>query len=159
MTLSKFHRARSEGVNHLIQDVSTTGPFRGVTLQYLVLERTLKWRGIAMPERDFISFSIHEHNKHEHPLYHHCASHLSTSSPVLTYTYTLNTAVPSSSMSDHTTPVGLAVPTGKAPPTATSPDTPADKTHTPSQRYLSTRGGSYGVCDTFNWDLIRLWLI
>ncbi|PQE16253.1 threonine synthase protein [Rutstroemia sp. NJR-2017a WRK4] len=47
-------------------------------------------------------------------------------------------------MSDHTTPVGLAVPTGKA-PTATSPDTPAEKTHTSSQRYLSTRGGSYGL--------------
>ncbi|KAM3066060.1 threonine synthase [Clarireedia jacksonii] len=47
-------------------------------------------------------------------------------------------------MSDHITPVGLAVPAGKA-PTATSPDTPADTTHTPSQRYLSTRGGSYGL--------------
>jgi threonine synthase len=58
-------------------------------------------------------------------------------------------------MSDHTTPVGSAVPTGKA-PTATSPDTPADETHTPSQRYLSTRGGSYGVCDTFQLNLNRL---
>ncbi|PQE10996.1 threonine synthase protein [Rutstroemia sp. NJR-2017a BVV2] len=69
---------------------------------------------------------------------------LSTPHPVLTYSHISHTATPSASMSDHTTPVGLAVPTGKA-PTATSPDTPAEKTHTPSQRYLSTRGGSYGL--------------
>ncbi|RDL40973.1 putative threonine synthase [Venustampulla echinocandica] len=44
---------------------------------------------------------------------------------------------------DITTPVGLAVPTTK--PQTGSPEVAQDKTHTPSQRYLSTRGGSYGL--------------
>jgi threonine synthase len=46
-------------------------------------------------------------------------------------------------MSDSATPVGLAVPTRKPAPAPT--EEPKDETHTPSQRYLSTRGGSYGV--------------
>jgi hypothetical protein len=47
-------------------------------------------------------------------------------------------------MSDSATPVGLAVPTRKPVP-APAAEEAKDKTHTPSQRYLSTRGGSYGV--------------
>ena len=47
-------------------------------------------------------------------------------------------------MSDSATPVGLAVPTRK-PASSTAPGDQEDTTHTPSQRYLSTRGGSYGV--------------
>lgn len=46
-------------------------------------------------------------------------------------------------MADSETPIGLAMPTKKPVPNA---EEPQDKTHTPSQRYLSTRGGSYGVC-------------
>jgi hypothetical protein len=47
-------------------------------------------------------------------------------------------------MSDSATPVGLAVPTRKPAP-AIPAEEPKDTTHTQSQRYLSTRGGSYGV--------------
>jgi len=47
-------------------------------------------------------------------------------------------------MSDSATPVGLAVPTRKPVP-APAAEEAKDTTHTPSQRYLSTRGGSYGV--------------
>jgi len=45
-------------------------------------------------------------------------------------------------MSDSATPTGLAVPATKPVPVA---EEPQDTTHTPSQRYLSTRGGSYGL--------------
>lgn len=46
-------------------------------------------------------------------------------------------------MSDSATRAGLDVPTNKQPVSA---DAEAKvTTHTPSQRYLSTRGGSYGV--------------
>ncbi len=44
------------------------------------------------------------------------------------------------------TPVGLAAPT-KKPVSVVVPQEQQDTTHTPSQRYLSTRGGSYGVRD------------
>ncbi|KAE8453479.1 hypothetical protein EG329_010340 [Mollisiaceae sp. DMI_Dod_QoI] len=47
-------------------------------------------------------------------------------------------------MSDSVTPVGLAVPTHK-PATNGVSEEPKDTTHTASQRYLSTRGGSYGL--------------
>lgn len=43
------------------------------------------------------------------------------------------------------TPVGLAVPTKKQHPESEVAEEPKDTTHTLSQRYLSTRGGSYGV--------------
>ncbi|KAF4627085.1 hypothetical protein G7Y89_g11073 [Cudoniella acicularis] len=46
-------------------------------------------------------------------------------------------------MSDSATPVGLAVPTRK--PAPATVEEPKDTTHTPSQRYLSTRGGDYGL--------------
>lgn len=46
-------------------------------------------------------------------------------------------------MSDSDTPVGLAVPTSKQ--TQNGTEEPAVATHTLSQRYLSTRGGSYGL--------------
>ncbi|TVY78223.1 Threonine synthase [Lachnellula suecica] len=48
-------------------------------------------------------------------------------------------------MSDSATPVGLAVPTRKPVPAQAAEEEPKDTTHTPSQRYLSTRGGSYGL--------------
>ena len=44
-------------------------------------------------------------------------------------------------MSDSAKPVGLAV----QKPAPIETEEPKDATHTPSQRYLSTRGGSYGV--------------
>ncbi|TVY27503.1 Threonine synthase [Lachnellula hyalina] len=47
-------------------------------------------------------------------------------------------------MSESATPVGLAVPT-RNPVPAPAAEEPKDTTHTPSQRYLSTRGGSYGL--------------
>lgn len=53
-------------------------------------------------------------------------------------------------MSDSVTPVGLAVPTRNTVPV--SVEDPKDTTHTPSQRYLSTRGASYGVCNTYKQD-------
>ncbi|RDW66003.1 putative threonine synthase [Coleophoma cylindrospora] len=46
-------------------------------------------------------------------------------------------------MADSTTPVGLAVPTKK--PAPAPEEATVDQTHTASQRYLSTRGGSYGL--------------
>ncbi|KAL3421528.1 threonine synthase [Phlyctema vagabunda] len=46
-------------------------------------------------------------------------------------------------MSDSAAPVGLAVPTKK--PVVPADEPVQDTTHTPSQRYLSTRGGSYGL--------------
>lgn len=45
-------------------------------------------------------------------------------------------------MSASATPVGSAASAKKVVPAA---EEPKDTTHTPSQRYLSTRGGSYGV--------------
>jgi threonine synthase len=46
-------------------------------------------------------------------------------------------------MSDNTTTVDLAgAPKNSAP---VQPEDPKSTTHTPSQTYLSTRGGSYGV--------------
>jgi len=45
-------------------------------------------------------------------------------------------------MSPSATQVNGAAPSQKA---AAAPEEPKDTTHTPSQRYLSTRGGEYGV--------------
>ncbi|KAF8864702.1 putative threonine synthase [Acephala macrosclerotiorum] len=47
-------------------------------------------------------------------------------------------------MSDSNTPLDLAVPATK-PATNGHSEEPKDTTHTPSQKYLSTRGGSYGL--------------
>jgi hypothetical protein len=56
----------------------------------------------------------------------------------------VDTQFPSAIMSYSTNPVGLVVPTRKPAPAAV-PEEREEKTHTTSQRYLSTRGGSYGV--------------
>lgn len=48
-------------------------------------------------------------------------------------------------MSNSTTPAGLAVPTKKPAAATASVEESSDATHTPSQRYLSTRGGDYGM--------------